>query len=265
MNSDTSRTRSAALASRLIRALYPHGSVRRVLRGPLRGMRFVVQPGMGLSYALGLDVFSFPFLAARIRPGDVIYDIGANCGQMALFFSKATGPAGKVVSFEPVPRNFELLKRNLDLNGCANVQAENVALGSTSGIVPFSFDPERHTMGGLKGHLAKGEDWQQTIEVRCEKLDEFVERSGLIPSLMKIDVEGAGREVLAGAANTLARHKPSIFFEMHATIETCPELLAMRELQTQGYRILDLAGRPQEPVKPLWTKPLWCEPIHDRA
>lgn len=248
------------LADRVIRRLYPHGSVRTVLRGPLRGMKFVVQPGMGLTFALGFDVFGFSFLASRIKPGDVICDIGANCGQMALFFSRLTGSDGKVLCFEPVPRNFEVLQRNLELNTYANVQAENLALGSRSGIAPFLFDPDCHTMGGLKGHLAKGEHREQTIDVHCEKLDAILEGLGLIPDLLKIDVEGAGREVLAGAADTLDRYQPAIFFEMHAFTESSPEWLAVRELQERGYRILDLKGHVIETVMPLWACPVWCEP-----
>jgi hypothetical protein len=91
----------------LIRLLYPHGSVRTVLRGPLKGARFEVTPGMGATYAWGWEVMNQRFLSQRVRPGAVIYDVGANRGQMALYFSRLVpGLLGQVFSFEPAPRQF---------------------------------------------------------------------------------------------------------------------------------------------------------------
>ena len=43
------------MKQQLVRLLFPYGSERRVLRGPARGMRFVVEPGIGFTYALGTD------------------------------------------------------------------------------------------------------------------------------------------------------------------------------------------------------------------
>ena len=51
----------------IARLLFPYGSVRRVLWGPLRGYKYVVQPGMGLTYAFGKQEGA-RFLAKRITP-----------------------------------------------------------------------------------------------------------------------------------------------------------------------------------------------------
>ncbi len=90
-------------ADKVARRLYPHGSIRKVLRGPLQGMHFIVVNGMGVTYALGQDHWNFADLLPQLNGGATVYDIGANCGQMALFFSRQVGPRGRVVSFEPVP------------------------------------------------------------------------------------------------------------------------------------------------------------------
>ena len=84
---------------RLVRQFYPHGSVRTVLRGPLRGLRFVAMPGMAATYALGLDHLNLPFLSTQVRAGYVIYDVGGNCGQIAPDFPRVTGADGRVYSF----------------------------------------------------------------------------------------------------------------------------------------------------------------------
>lgn len=81
----------------IARWLYPYGAVRRVVRGPVRGMRFIVEPGMGVSYAMGSGAYNFGFLASRCRRGMTVYDIGANRGQMALFFRGKWDPmAGSI-------------------------------------------------------------------------------------------------------------------------------------------------------------------------
>lgn len=61
-----------SLPQRIVRRLYPHGSIRTVLRGPLRGMKFQVINGMGATYALGLDFMNLKFLGLKLRPGMVV-------------------------------------------------------------------------------------------------------------------------------------------------------------------------------------------------
>src|SRR5437867_4319614 len=95
------------LLSRVVRFFYPFGSRRSVLKGPLKGTQFLVAPAMGLTYALGRDTYHFDWFAGKLQSGMTVYDIGANRGQMTLFFSRAVGPAGMVVAFEPVPALFE--------------------------------------------------------------------------------------------------------------------------------------------------------------
>ena len=101
------------MLQRLARRLYPYGAVRTVLRGPVRKARYVVAPGMGVTYALGMDAFHMSFLGRFSRDGMTVYDVGANRGQLALFFSRVVGPRGRVVSFEPVPSVFATLEQNI--------------------------------------------------------------------------------------------------------------------------------------------------------
>lgn len=52
---------------------------------------------MGATYAWGWEVMNQRFLSQRVRPGAVIYDVGANRGQMALYFSRLAAGAGVLV------------------------------------------------------------------------------------------------------------------------------------------------------------------------
>ena len=247
------------LAQYIIRKLYPHGAVRRVLSGYLRGWLFEVVPGMGLTYSLGLDHLNFRFLEERLGPGETVYDIGANCGQMSLFFAKRTAPGGRILAFEPAPENVARLRRNLALNGVTSVQVFEAAVAEDNQKRLFSFEEGQHSTGGLaesRAHVAS--DLQQK-EVACLSLDEVVSQGNPLPDLIKIDVEGGGYGVIRGAQALLAKHRPAFFFEVHAANDDSPELEALRHLkQAYGYRWFDMQGCELHQLQPMWGTPVWC-------
>ncbi len=250
-----------SLVRKLVRKLYPHGEVRTVLWGPLRGMRFVVVSGMGATYALGLDSMNWKFLAGRLKRGAVVYDIGANCGQMALFFSRMIGAEGKVFSFEPVPQNISSLRRNLELNHCGNVEVIEAAVAADTQPQRFCFDSACHTMGTLEGAMVKLDQWSTVLEVPCLTLDGLLDQGCRPPQVMKIDVEGSGLGVVEGAYRLIEKHRPAIYFELHAADENAPELRAVRLLRERwGYQITDLNGTLQHELSPMWGGAVWCEP-----
>jgi FkbM family methyltransferase len=148
--------------------------------------------------------------------GAVIYDIGAFHGMLTLWFAQQ---AKQVVSFEPMAPNRARLLENLSLNGIQNVTVRDVALGSGAGTANMRFDPlmpggskvlvREDTAGGSPPELLKG-------QVRVTTLDRDIEERKLpAPTFLKIDVEGFELDVLRGAAQTLARTRPSVFVEIH--------------------------------------------------
>ena len=60
-----------------------------------------------------------------MKSGDTVVDIGANIGYYTILLSKLVGDSGKVYAFEPGPKNFELLCKNVEMNNCRNVILEN--------------------------------------------------------------------------------------------------------------------------------------------
>lgn len=207
---------------RLIRLplrLVPPNRVVRILTGGLRGWKWVTG-----SATHGAWIGTYEREAQRvfhelIRPGAVVYDIGANVGFFTLLGARLAGDAGFVYAFEPLPRNVELLERHLALNGVANARVLPVALSSQSGTARFHAAPNA-AMGALSG---EGE-----LEVRVETLDALV-RGGTLrpPTFLKIDVEGAEHDVLAGGEETLRRERPSILLSTHGSVQhaRCVELL----------------------------------------
>lgn len=249
-----------SLLSHAARLAYPLHSVRRVLLGPLAGRRFIVQTSMGMTYALGGHSFHIDRLEGHLSEGDVVFDIGANCGQMALIFSKLVGTTGKVISFEPVPRNCEILRKNLAMNECSNVEVVEAAVSSTVTKMRFRYEEDHHTMGSLVEYSHTNIPYKNEFEVSCITLDDYCAKAGIIPKLVKIDVEGAGAEVLKGASTLLQQSRPHIFYELHASTTECPEYLALLGLRDQyGYKLQSLDGETG-PIRPAFGRCYWCEP-----
>ena len=160
-----------------------------------------------LSTALWLDARDQPWdevlLAACLRPGDVVIDVGANIGTHTLAAAVATRPSGVVHAFEPHPRTFGFLGRNVARNQLTNIMLYNFAVGSQDGELHFSDcyeDTENAVMSD--GPLA--------VPVRT--LDSLDPSPGAEIAFLKIDVEGFELAVLEGARVLLGRTQ-AVYFE----------------------------------------------------
>lgn len=247
---------SSPLANFLVRAIYPFGSVRRVWRGATRFAKYVVSPGMGFTYAFGLFDGGMRFLERRLKPGMTVFDIGANRGQMAIFFAMRVGKEGKVFCFEPVPAVHDVLLRNIALNGFTHVFAHRLAIAEKSGHAEFIFAESDSTEGRLAQVADAGAGGPGAmLAVETRSLDEFVAQAGVIPDLIKIDVEGGGALVLAGAARLLDEHAPAIYMEFHGPDE---QRGVAEHLLTRGYTLENLAGEEVADPTAGWNGTLWC-------
>lgn len=242
-----------SLKERLARLAFPYGSRRRVLRGPVRGMHFVIGEGMGATYALGFEDAAPRHFATLIQRGMTVYDVGANKGQMALLFSRLVGPEGRVVSFEPAPEPFEALAENIAVSGVVNVHPHQVALSDGSGEAVFTYAPGRPTQGKLAAvEPSYSNPGASTFTVQTLRLDAVSEPA---PDFIKIDVEGAGAAVLRGASGVLGSSSPGIYIELHGPEEQAG---VRDELLSRGYVAETLIGERVADPTSEWKSPLWC-------
>jgi FkbM family methyltransferase len=137
-----------------------------------------------------------------IEQGDVILECGGHHGCSAILLSKWVGVDGKVVTFEPLPANCDIIEKNIHLNRLKNVVLKREAAGANTGIITFD---EASSAVNLFG---RGED------VRAICLDEY---EHLNPTFLKIDVEGFEVQVLQGAKNILSKC-PKLEIEVHAEL-----------------------------------------------
>jgi FkbM family methyltransferase len=244
------------LTERLARLIYPHGTRRRVLRGPVRGMQFVVEPGIGLSYALGTQDAAPRHFARHVRPGMNVFDIGANKGQMTLLFAALVGPTGRVVAVEPAPTEFASLTRNIQLNRLTHVHAIQAAAADKAGQLTFTYAAARPTQGKLRDvERTYDNPGADAFPVRAVPLDALVETHGP-PDVIKIDVEGAAAAALRGAARLLANGGPAVYLELHGPEEQAG---VRDELLARGYVARTLDGHVVEDPTRGWHSPLWCD------
>jgi len=155
-----------------------------------------------------------------VKRGDVIVDMGANVGYFTLLSARLTGKDGKVFCFEPNPKNFEYLAKNIKLNNYTNVIAEQKAVSNVSGRIKLfncPYDTGHHTINQAEGiesyRLGRGGN-VSSMDIDAVTLDEYmVEKSDRV-DVMKIDVEGAEALAFEGAKNILAKNRNvKIFLE----------------------------------------------------
>jgi FkbM family methyltransferase len=149
----------------------------------------------------------------HIKRGSVAYDIGANYGIHTLLMGRL---AGRVYAFEPVPRIFDCLEENVQLNGFSHVSCLRIALSDHIGVSEFHIG---HHAGA--GHLAdKPESSAKGLTVTVTTLDHFVYDEGQdVPTFLKIDVEGAESKVLHGAERVLREARPVMLIDLHSPDE----------------------------------------------
>ncbi len=170
-------------------------------------------------------------LLVRLREGDTFVDVGAHMGYFTLLASKLVGPEGRVFAFEPNPKVFGYLERNVALNGLANVIAQKKAVFSESREIPFW--PE--DVGNTGDSQIFNDPNRPRISVAAVALDEEFP-PGTRVDFLKSDAQGAEHYVFRGARR-LIRDNPQIAM----MFEYAPELFRKRELP--GEEIWDyLAG-----------------------
>jgi FkbM family methyltransferase len=192
-----------------------------VIRGPLKGVRFVLGAfagkGGGASVYLNMmEPGQTAEMARVIKPGYVFFDVGANAGYYTLLGSRLVGPSGFVFSFEPVIRNISWLYRHLAVNNSRNVSVVAAACSNVSTLSSFSEGPncaEGHLdPGAAVGELSPG-TWALVSTVTLDQVARYI---GKYPDVIKIDVEGAELDVLHGAENILKARHPQIFLSIHS-------------------------------------------------
>lgn len=166
-------------------------------------------------------------IAPGVAEGETVLDVGANYGVWSYHLGRAVGPRGHVVSFEPVPFTFEVLRRVARLLRFRNVDLRAVGCGEEAGHVSFAMPVQDvGPISAGQAHIATRDDerqgrddhvrWDRQTAVTCPivAIDDTV-TDGDVVSFLKADIEGAELFAFRGARAVIERDRPTVVAEIN--------------------------------------------------
>lgn len=158
--------------------------------------------------------------------GDTVIDVGAHAGWVSLASSGIVGSTGHVVAIEPSPPLASLIRYHRTINLASSIVVEEFAATDSRGVADFFIcNRGLSSINSLSESSVAREAPPgapvERIRVNTITLDDYCELNKLIPSLIKIDVEGAELVVIRGASTILARHKPALILAVHPPLMPC--------------------------------------------
>lgn len=175
--------------------------------------------------------------------GVVGIDCGANIGVHSIEWARLMHNWGHVISFEAQEKIFYAMAGNLMLNNCLNVTARHNAVGAKVGdikipepdyLIPSSFGSFELKSTPKTEFIGQPIDYDAANKVVCQITLDSLELSRI--DLIKIDVEGMEEEVLEGASNSIAEHKPVMLIEV---IKSNKNKL-FKYVVDRGYKIFEI-------------------------
>jgi FkbM family methyltransferase len=226
----TMLTKSGALVAQW---LGRDSAVIRTLRPSYEWLLDAASGGRGTSWSVNDEIFRidprvrrlvaptaepelWAWLKENVRSGDAVLDVGAFLGIYAIVEARWSGPAGRVMAFEPTPSTVTTLRRHVRINDVAErITVMPVALGAAEGRVELHehSDPYRNAVGATDPMgQGTGTKWieQRTLDAVCRE-------QSFTPTLMRMDVQGFERAILMGARNVIeaGRGRLRIVLEVH--------------------------------------------------
>ena len=174
---------------------------------------------------------SFTYFSSfeHLFKASVAIDVGANIGNHSVYFSKFFS---KVISIEPSPFNYELLKLNAQLAIQKNIECVNIGASDTKGELIYSYaDPANS--GSVFLSPTNNSEHNKNI-VKVDSLDNIFINEKI--SLIKIEVEGMELQVINGALEIIKKQMPFILFEQTKTSFINQSSPVIDKLSALGYK-----------------------------
>ena len=150
------------------------------------------------------EPFEIEIVRQVVKKGDTAIDIGAMIGCYTLVFAKLVGETGRVFAFEPEIENYEILKKNININGYKNTKLAYMAVSDTDGEMKLYIADGNlgmHTLGKPTNWKPKG-----VVNVKTVRLDTCFSKSTKV-DFLKMDIQGAEGLALKGMERTLRDNK----------------------------------------------------------
>lgn len=206
--------RANPTVQRIFRALWPPLTQGKVRDGAGAGLLFNVGSGNPIFLSGRVERPVQQTMAEQLRPGQTVFDIGANVGFFSVLAAHLVGSTGMVYAFEPVPDNARTVRENASLNGFQHVKVVEKAATDHAGreLLILTRDAGGATLASTNEHPP---DAVREMTVELIRIDDMVSAGTLRPpDFIKIDVEGAEIAVMRGMQQTLQDHHPLVLFEV---------------------------------------------------
>ncbi len=183
----------------------------------------------------------FDSMEANLHQGDILFDVGAEVGPMSAIYSRFVG-AENMVLMESNPDNWQNIRATWELEGLATPKATFCGLVSDKSDMPEGIDYALGQRDGWPVCALTGRIWtprsyrlihEHAHSTAQTSIDAFVATTGIAPTAITIDVEGAEFKVLTGARKTLKTFKPLVWVSVH-------EDLMLRDYGAKPHSIYDV-------------------------
>ena len=161
-----------------------------------------------------------------VKEGMTVVDAGAYIGYYSLLTSRLVGNKGKVYAFEPSPESLSVLKKNIQLNNCKNIQVVEKALTDKIGDASYYLVHNNPSNSSTIEAL----EYREKITVSTTTLDEVIGNQRV--DVVKMDIEGGERAALNGMPNVISNN---------------PNLVMLVEVYLQG--IVSAGGDLKEHIE----------------
>jgi FkbM family methyltransferase len=184
-----------------------------------------------------------------VRPGSVVWDVGANVGIFALAAAAKAGPSGHVLAIDGDTWLVDLMRRTCKLESSprAPIDVLPAAVDGELGIATFNIAARGRAANFLEGtgssQTGGSRQRQRVVSVSLDWLLQHFPK----PDVLKIDVEGAELRALSGATKILDDIKPTLICEVSS--DKAREVTDL--LHAKGYTLYDMEDRKKAGRTPL--------------
>lgn len=201
-------------------------------------------------------------LAFSLREDSNCVDVGCHRGEVLQEMLRLA-PRGRHIAFEPVPASHAALAAAFPAADVRHAAASDV-----DGEAEFVVVPDQPSFSGLRERSYPKAMRTERVNVKTQRLDTALPER-YVPRFVKIDVEGAELQVLAGAREMLSRHRPIVWFEHGAGgadhYGTRPAEVHRLLTGEVGMRIFDADGKgpySEEDFEAVFAEPMWSFVAH---
>lgn len=157
------------------------------------------------------------YLNSFLKNDMVLADVGANQGEFSLFAASKI-KQGKVLAFEPVSSNLDMLKKNIELNNFNQIELYEFGLFNEETVLPvYTSNDEALNSGRHEGLSTLYPDDYRSVQeeiIHLKVFDDLFFQKLERLDFIKIDIEGAELPALRGMIKSIAKFKPQILIEI---------------------------------------------------